>query len=147
MIQKHILNVVDSLQLFEECQDIIKVNECYTNVFYIFLRKRNFFRSDGWKVAYGYYRIFPDLLLMARHCFLVNNQREAIDPTLFINGRRNEQEIDKEYVSFKIFDSNEEYLSMIADDNGFPDLNRSLWSLDLEFEHFWARNESFVLIR
>lgn len=147
MIQNHLLNMVESLELYQEFEDIIKIKECYTNIFYIFSRKRNSFRYDGWKVAYGYVSILPGLPIMARHCFIVNSQGEAIDPTLFINEKSIEQEMNIEYVTFKIFESDDEYLSALTNNKEIADLNHLLLPLDKELEHLWAREVGMVLIR
>ncbi|AIG26794.1 hypothetical protein BRLA_c024740 [Brevibacillus laterosporus LMG 15441] len=51
----------------------------YSNVFYASLHIKSKFIEGDWKVAYGYMPSVENI--MVRHCFIVNEMGEAIDPT------------------------------------------------------------------
>lgn len=73
---------------------------------------------------------------MARHCFIVNEQGEAIDPTLLTHKNRGLNE-DEEYQSFYLIDNLYEYIELISESYSNPDLLSSLKGKEQEiFE--WA---------
>ncbi|KJD42628.1 hypothetical protein [Paenibacillus terrae] len=149
MYQEYSMNREKSLELFQECKKLIMIKECYANIFYVVVHKKRMFTSGEWKIAYGYVRIFSDGFYMARHCFIVNSQGEAIDPTWFASEEEHERSEDnyKSYISFKIFDSIEEYVNLILENDNLPDLLKPLWSYDLQLEEQWAKKEGMLLIR
>lgn len=79
--------------------------------------KSKFIEGD-WKVAYGYMPSVENI--MVRHCFIVNEAEEAIDPTKLLVERVNET--DDVYVSFKIFETYQEYISAVENNSCLPDL-------------------------
>lgn len=146
MVRTHNLNLEESMKLNEEMNGIIEVKHCYTNIFYVAIRNSEKFANGEWKVAYGYMTILPNQPLMARHCFIVNDKGEAIDPTIVATSSFDADE-PREYVSFHIFDDMEEYLGEVEENNNVPDLINPFWDLENKQSEPWAREHGCVLIR
>ncbi|MGF7035356.1 hypothetical protein J2T17_006364 [Paenibacillus mucilaginosus] len=140
MINLHSLNWSESLKLYKKMQSEVK--ECYQNIFEIVLKYNKKFATGKWKIAYGYL-LEPNLSSMIRHCFIINENNEAIDPTLYTYS---EDKQERDYISFKLFDSLDEYEDMLRENDLKPDLVFCLMDLDLEAEK-WASENEFILIR
>lgn len=144
-IRKHKLNIELSKEVHEDIKEFLAVKECYVNVFYVMANFEDKFRDGEWKVAYGYMRVLPDDNMMVRHCFVVNEKGEAIDPTLFTHGYFKET-TDKEHTSFIIFDDVEEYIQMVLGNDDMPDLLIPLMETEREVAGKWAKEEGLVLL-
>ncbi|WP_442638049.1 hypothetical protein [Rossellomorea marisflavi] len=125
---------------------IIEVKQCYTNIFYVVMRNVDKFANGEWKVAYGYMNILPNQPFMARHCFIVNDKGEAIDPTI-VETSSFDGDDPREYVSFHMFDDMEDYLGEVEKNNNVPDLIKPFWDLENKQSEPWAREHGRVLIR
>jgi hypothetical protein len=120
-IREHSLNIELSKEVLNNCKFCVKPKECYNNVFNILSYYTDKFRTGGWKVAYGYVDILKTEPLMARHCFIVSSDGQAIDPTVVSTSTFKEED-EKTYISFKIFDTLEEYLDTIEENRNDPSL-------------------------
>ena len=128
MIKEHKLNIEVSKEVYENCGAEIRKKECYDNIWKVL----NFgfgskFISEGWKSAYGYVSSIEGL--MARHCFIVDAEGNAIDPTL-INSEFFDAENPSTYISFATLTFGE-YLDKIEE----CDMNSSLFSAFHEEEN------------
>lgn len=114
---------------------------CYNNVFNIAsdFRYFNKFETGEWKVAYGYYSIFGNFY--ARHCFIVTDNNEVIDATIFTQS----EEKERDYISFKIFDNFSTYTEALWEGNREPALYRLLVE-DEKNAHTWAIDNCIVLM-
>jgi hypothetical protein len=119
MIKEHGLNIELSKEVFQNCSHCVRPKECYNNVFNVLSYHSERFRTGEWKVAYGYVNIIKDQPMMARHCFIVTSDGEAIDPTIISTSTFKEDD-EKRYMSFKVFDSMEDYLDSIESNNNNP---------------------------
>lgn len=100
------------------------------------------FSKNGWKIAYGYFTVHANL--MARHCFIIDQDNNVIDPTRLVQSTFNEEETH-DYISFKVFDDITEYLHAISENDNNPDLVMHLLKNEQE-AHKWSHNKTFVLI-
>lgn len=148
VVEKHKFNHKESLEVYEKCKHYIEQKQCYTNVFYTIAYYHEKFNTGEWKIAYGYINIFDNGNLMARHCYIVNEDNEAIDVTLFelTNFNKENYESDTHY-SFKIFDSVDEYLEEVERNSNYPDLIKPLWNIELKIAHKWAKDKGKILIQ
>ncbi|MEK5036277.1 hypothetical protein MKY96_33030 [Paenibacillus sp. FSL R7-0302] len=146
MIKEHTLEPDLSQSLYDEHTDCVSIKNCYINIFNIAIENLYKFDFEGWKIAYGYMSSVDNL--MVRHCFIVNRAGQAIDPTIFAIGNRNDETVARKiYASFKVFDDLDEYAKAIEDNKNIPDLLRPLMPLDISFESTWAKPKSKILIR
>lgn len=143
MITKHSLNYEQSEEVYSKCKLEIEVGACYNNVFSVIMSYKDKLNLKQWKIAYGYYAVFGDM--MARHCFIVNEQGEAIDPTIFThthNGPHN----DEEYQSFYLIDNLHDYIKLLSNEyNHNPNLLISLRENEQEMFR-WATENDRILI-
>lgn len=145
MLTNHPLNYDLSKEVYETCKFFMKAKECYTNVFHTISFFTNKFKSGEWKIAYGYLRIFKDNFLMARHCFIVNEQGEAIDPTLFCLQYFNKDD-DKNHLSFSLLELNE-YFELVEGNEYKPDLIKTLSKYEETTSDVWAKENGYILIK
>lgn len=140
----HTLNRELSLEVFEECKEVMEVKQCYVNVFYAAQRYAHKLLAGQWKVAYGY---MPSVQhYMARHCFLVNEAGEAIDPTRYTRTRLIEN--DEPYVSFKVFDTFPEYLKAVKKNKRVVDLLKPLSDDEMALlGSDWVRDNGKAMMR
>ncbi|ERM16729.1 hypothetical protein [Brevibacillus laterosporus] len=142
-IIKHKLNWDESEHVYNVSADQMEMKQCYSNVFYASLHFKSKFIEGDWKVAYGYMPSVENI--MVRHCFIVNEIGEAIDPTKLLVERVNET--DDVYVSFKIFETYQEYISVVENNNCLPDLIKPLMDLDTLLRRSpWADSSNKIFI-
>jgi hypothetical protein len=127
VITEHKLNIEVSREVNENCGAEIRKKECYDNIWKVinFGFGRNFI-IGGWKIAYGYVSSINGL--MARHCFIVDEEGNAIDPTL-IQSEYFDEENPNVYISFATL-TFEKYLDLIEKHG----MNPSLFNVFLEEE-------------
>ncbi|WP_124118388.1 hypothetical protein [Paenibacillus xylanexedens] len=144
MIKQHPFNHDLSLEVYNECQDMLKPKECYTNIYYTAVEFAEKFHGKEWKVAYGYIRISPEANLMARHCFIVNADGEAIDPTYFTHDNLYSGDV-KEHTSFYIFNDITRYARWVEKNKFIPDLEKPLREKEKAMQE-WARSNHMILV-
>lgn len=80
-MDKRSLDVKTSRILFRENRDIVKVKQCYENVYRLMSRFPRHFSDGTYRVAYGYIDSgIPQILI--RHAFLVDKNGRIVDPTI-----------------------------------------------------------------
>ena len=145
MIKEHKLNYHDSLALRDRMGDILETKGCYTNIFHAISHSDGKILNGEWKIAYGYLMVLEDAPIMARHCFIVNSEGEAIDPTLMnISGYKKGQE--RGFVSFAIFDNTDDYLNAVTSNDNVPDLIKHFKVLESKTSEIWAKENGRVLL-
>ena len=135
---KH-LNAEQSKAVFEHCKGRLAMKECYINIFKVVTDYISKFRSGEWKVAYGYMTVFENV--MCRHCFIINEKDEVIDPTIFTAST---VIIDRQYITMKIFDDVNEYFEAVEQENYYPALERHLKEYAAKTQE-WANKNGFIL--
>ena len=118
------LDIQTSKAIYEKNKDKIEAKMCYRNIFRMVTCMFSKFQSGEYKVAYGYISVF-DKSLYARHCFIVCGDY-VIDPTIFAASGN----LDADYIITKIYDSVDEYMKAIEDNDFIPDLIIPLQDLD-----------------
>ena len=113
MIEGHKLDKRMSQHVYEKCGSIIERKQCYTNVFHTIRHFSDSYRNNGWKIAYGYIRAVKNIYV--RHCFIVDGESKAIDPTIATFGDRKND--DHDHMSFITLEVNE-YLEKLLKNNG-----------------------------
>ena len=142
------INYEKSLEIYNKNKRDLKLKQCYNNTFRLVTMYYEKFKSGEWKVAYGYLRIFQDKRLYCRHAFIVDSDNQVIDATLFTKDKdyqHDPKDANKaEYLCMKIFDNLREYVKMIDDSKGYPDLCFPLMELEKEMQQ-WARENDYFL--
>ena len=91
-MKEYILDYERSKQMYEAHKNIIEMKMCYMNIWNIAVSKeltRDFMKGKL-KVAYG---AMPSVVnTMVRHCFIVDDKGNAIDPTVFSVPEREPEE-------------------------------------------------------
>jgi hypothetical protein len=143
-ITEHKMNVDMSKELYISCSNHIEKKQCYNNVWNAinFSGYGSKFVSGEWKVAYGYVSVLDDHGLMARHAFIIDEQGQAIDPTIVCLDHFNELN-PREYVSFAILKF-DEYLDILENNDlqpslymAFKDEEKQAWE--------WSKNNNKAL--
>lgn len=129
MLPKHKLNLEESKALYQKWKHLIKKGYCYHNVFYVYDKNRMTFKNRGWKIAYGYYPLIENL--MARHCFIIDENNEVIDPTLIALSSFEETK-EYDYYSFVQYNTNE-YLDMLTKHDGDVSLDKAFRNKRMEY--------------
>ena len=134
-----ILDVEQSRAVFEDCKSRLAMKECYNNVFYVVTDYISKFRKGEWKVAYGYMTVFENV--MCRHCFIIDEKGEVIDPTIFTTPNIY---TDRQYITMKIFDDISDYFTAIEQADYFPALDKALKENEAQIQK-WANKNGFIL--
>ena len=143
MIKTHKLNFDLSREVYEKCKSALTVKECYNNVFNTISFYPEKFRDD-WKVTYGYCTALDNLL--ARHCFIVNEKGEAIDPTIFTRSESSiEGSKDKLFVSHTIFEF-DDYIEALGKEEGQPALYDYFRKKEMNIAQPWANKNGYILV-
>ena len=130
LVTVHKLNEGLSEMVFVKCKHLLQQNDCYHNVYNVIGSHLKYFRTQEWKIAYGYLEIFEGL--MCRHCFIVNKNYEVIDPSYPLFNPDKKHKVPQ-YWSFKIF-TLDEYTKNIQDANFMPCLGRLYRPLEEKIE-------------
>lgn len=139
-MKKHQLNIEQSKAVFEHCKQHLKMKHCYNNVFEVVTDYMSNFRSGKWKIAYGYVNVIP--CVYCRHCFVLDENDEVIDPTIFT---KPQGETNNEYLVMTTFDDVDEYLTAIENEDYMPALNGYLKEYE-KSAYEWAKTEGIALI-
>ena len=138
-MRQYNLNFEQSKAVYERCKQYIKVNHCYNNIFEVVTDYMSNFRSGKWKIAYGYTGTIP--LVYCRHCFILDENEEVIDPTIFAQPDQS----DREYFVMATFEDVDEYITAIENEGCYPALNKYLREQDIQ-AFKWAKENSIILI-
>lgn len=139
-MREYQLDVEKSKDVFGKCERHIRLKHCYNNVFEVVTDYMTTFRSGEWKVAYGYVSVMANVF--CRHCFVVDQNGKAIDPTIFTN---TDPDFQRQYFAMKIFDDVDVYLDAIESEDYMPALGKYLRD-DEKQAHEWANEKGYVLI-
>ena len=134
------LDIEKSREVYEYFKDNIKVKECYNNVYHIFELSLKTFREGKWKIAYGYVEVMA--ALYCRHCFILDEHGNVIDPTVFA---QEEQNLEREYYIMAVFDDVDEYLTAIENNDYMPALNKHFLVRDIKAQK-WARENGVIFV-
>lgn len=145
-IQKHKLNVELSKEVLENCKGKIKKKECYNNIFNVTREYESEFILGYWKVAYGYYPVSVKGTegMYAKHCFIVNQNNEVIDPTVILQEWRDLND-NADYISHTIFGF-VDYVDALLKENGQPALYSYLYKTELNEMMPWAKENGIILM-
>lgn len=141
IMQQVTLNAEKSRELYQKTPKHYGVRECYTNIFRAITDNISKAFAGDWKVAYGYYSIgeFPNLL--ARHCFILDEENHVIDPTIFAQEKI---DLSHSYFVMYVFSSFNAYLDVLKEEGYRPGLVRYLQPYEQE-AHTWAREHNYYL--
>lgn len=138
-MKQYFLNEEVSLELFKQHEDIIEPKNCYINIFKLLTVYPQTFRSEEWKIAYGYISSVDNVY--CRHCFIFAGD-EVIDPTIFSTERYNSGRV---YYITKVFNSIDGYLSALDAEKNYPALQRYLQKEDSAACE-WAQKNGYLFI-
>jgi len=131
------LNLERSKEVYQFCQSYLKKKECYANAFYVMSHYMDSFKKRGWRIAYGYFMTLDNLFF--RHCYIVDNEGNVIDPTYLLTRSDDTEELPI-YWTFALLDI-DEYLSLLEKYDNRPDFlkhyqdtHRTLFKWGLEQE-------------
>lgn len=142
---KHEFNLKESRNLFAKHRDILQKRECYQNISRIVGRQLDLFSSGKWKVAYGYYTTSPKVPhILARHCFIIDENNQVIDPTVLLNHDNNDELKIWEYFTIKIFKYYSDYLHALVSEE-YYDLTKTLRPYDQQ-AILWSRQNGYWLL-
>lgn len=138
-MRKHKLDLEQSKAVYEHCKRHIKMKHCYNNVFEVVTDYMSQFRNGKWKVAYGYTEVMAGLY--CRHCFVLDENENVIDPTIYVQSEQR----DKEYYVMSVFEDVDEYLAAIENENYMPALEKHLREQDKQAQ-MWAMENGIILV-
>lgn len=142
-MKEYKIDFEQSKSLYEQHKDRLEVKQCYKNVWYIATSSHHYkkFKTGEWKVAYG---VMPSIQkLMVRHCFIVDDKGNAIDPTLFCVERQPDK--DMTYIAHTVYKTFEDYFNAITDNDNKPDLCKLLRKQDIELNKELMKNGSLMI--
>lgn len=135
MTTKYYLNEELSKSIYFSNQELIVKKECYNNIFRLIssdIDILSMISKRAWKIAYGSMLVSPEIPIQVRHCFLLDENNQVIDPTL-INLQKDTDGIFY-HVAFT-FDSMAAYTDAILKNDLQPDL-------DLLYSNEWRKFET-----
>lgn len=118
--------------------------ECYNNIYRAVVDHMPLFKNGVWKVAYGYMSIgvfCGELPLLVRHCFIISENGDVIDPTIYAAEDVIE---DRAYYTMRVFDTVEEYFSAVEREKYYPALTVGMRQYEI-LAREWAAQNGFVL--
>ena len=133
------LDYFDSSEVFAKSKPYIHAKDCYGNIFRVATNFIDKFRTGKWKVAYGYMSIAKGIY--CRHCFILNEQRNVIDPTLFLL----EPKERPEYLLMFSFERFDIYFDAIQRERYYPALINYLKEHDV-LARSEANEKNIILI-
>ena len=121
MLKEHVISLRKSKEIFDEIPDFIEMKMCYNNVFNIMTHYvHEGFSSGDWKIAYGFISALDNVLV--RHCYIVDNDGDVIDPTVFRFSNHSDRNFN--YLTFKEL-SKDSYIEAVIENNYEPALYNS----------------------
>lgn len=144
-MKKHKLNIAKSLELLEKCKTVLRKRNCYQNIYLCVEQHFSLFLSGKWKVAYGYYTTSPNIPhLLARHCFIIDENNQVIDPTVMLTHNDPNELLNWEYFDMIIFENYKSYIEALIKDEHY-DLPDSLRQYD-QNATIWANQNGYWLL-
>ena len=134
------IDLEQSRVVYENCKQHIQMKHCYNNVFEVVTDYMSNFRTGKWKIAYGYTEIMAELY--CRHCFVLDESNNVIDPTIFA---QNEPQLQRAYYVMTVFDDVDEYLAAIESENYMPALEKHLREQDKQAQQ-WALENGIIFV-
>ena len=140
-MEKLTLNIEQSEQLYRKGRKHYEPKMCYMNIYNMAYSLDNYarFQSGKLKIAYGYKSSVANLLV--RHCFVINDAREVIDPTLFCQP---EPDVNSVYYVMYEFPTMKDYWAALEKEGYYPALLSFLRSHNA-LAHQWAQANGFIL--
>lgn len=125
-MKTYALNKSLSRFVYERISEEIEPGACYYNISWAVKEFVDNFEDGEWRVAYGYWNTYLAPNAWTRHCFILNDEDEVIDPSALFSG------VYQDYSVFAELDL-DEYCEALEQNNNQPDLTRAL--LDKDNEH------------
>lgn len=143
-MKKHELNIPLSREIATKYNKVLRVRECYQNIARCADAYLPSFTTGKWKIAYGYYTASPKIPhLLARHCFILDENDCVVDPTIML--RHEDSELSGyEYFVMKSFDDYKDYLRAIIRDR-YYDMTKTLLPYDRRAT-IWANQNGYLLL-
>ncbi|HHB2481340.1 TPA: hypothetical protein ACORDH_002791 [Bacillus cereus] len=141
MVEMLRLNYEESARVHKENESRLQKNMCYNNVFNVMTFNNDKFDNGEWRVAYGYWTVVDGV--MARHCYIVDRDKNVIDPTALLSEKNMEK---VKYLTFKIFEDMDDYLNLIWEHDREPALYQA-FPKEEEEAHKYAMQNSLILIQ
>lgn len=135
------LDLETSKALYLKHSKRFAVKECYNNIYRAIIENFPKARTGKWKVAYGYYSICEMPNLLARHCFIIDDKDNVIDPTIFTHKK---PDVNHQYFIMHVFDSLDDYLAEIARADYKPALISFLRPYEKQ-AYMWAQTHNYYL--
>jgi hypothetical protein len=140
LIQEHEFNVELSKEVYKKCEKHIELKMCYNNVFNVLsFGYGSEFYNGTWKIAYGYVTAIDGL--MARHCFIVDSDGQAIDPTIVMTKRFDRD--NRKHISFAVLDF-PKYIKLLEEHNGEVSLFRAFREEEMLALKWSQKNNVFL---
>lgn len=130
----------NSEAVYKKLKKIIEPKLCYNNVFLVISHYQEKFFTGRWKVAYGYVSSVQPVY--CRHCFIIGEDGNVIDPTIFASGNQTEE---RKYYVTKVFEKLEEYLSAVESEDNMPALERHLRKEDARAAEIALQNNMLFI--
>ena len=144
MIKHHSFDIETSKQVYKSLEGVIQPKRCYNNIFDTVTANGSKFANDTWKIAYGYIQMIEGEPFMARHCFIVDEKGNAIDPTLIATNGFEEMK-DYKHTSYTILKL-VEYLHFIDKNDQNPDMMDVFRKLESKTIVPWALKNKIILM-
>ena len=141
MMEKYNLNAEASKYVYNKDKNAYQMKECYINVFRAVCNHMENVKSGKWKIAYGYISSIHNLL--ARHCFILDENNTVVDPTIYTTNFEDRE--DSDYYVMYIFDDVEKCIDAIESENGYPALDKYLMEYTKQATK-WSIENGFLLI-
>ena len=138
-MRKHKLDLKQSKNVYEHCKKHIQIKHCYNNVFEVATDYMSKFKSGNWKVAYGYTEVMAGLY--CRHCFILDDNGNVIDPTIYAQSEQR----NREYLVMYVFDDIDGYFEAIENSDYLPALDKHLAEQDKQAQQ-WAKDNGIILV-
>ena len=136
---EYIFDAEKSKEVFDISEKQIQVKQCYNNVFRVVTDNIHKFKSNQWRVAYGYTNILDNIL--CRHCFILDENNKVIDVTVYA---KSTLDLDRKYYVMKIFEDINTYFDAIEKDEFYPALEFYLRAENKKANE-WAMQNGFIL--
>lgn len=143
-MKKYEIDYENSKFVYNQNKNILKIKECYYNIFNLINKYPNMFLTGIYKIVYCYVTINNYDNLYCRHCCILYKNK-IIDPTIFCYSKNDNDIKNTKYLIFKIFDDIYEYHNCIEKDHFYPALIQSLNEEDKLLQEEALKNNMFLL--